>query len=96
MQLDSRISKNPQVSYANIGNDLVIMNLANNAYYRVNKIGADIWALLDASPTLQEICDQIKSQYNIDFERCLADVTTFISNMVNKGVLTVGENTQTV
>lgn len=87
MNLTSKIVINAHVSHAVVDNELIIINLENNAYFRMNNIGADVWALLENKPSLQEICNAIQARYEIDVDTCLKDISQLLIAMIKNGIL---------
>lgn len=87
MHLTSKIVINAHVSHAVIDDELIIINLENNAYFRMNRIGADVWALLEKKPSLQEIFTAIQARYDVDVDTCLKDISQLLLAMIKNGIL---------
>ena len=79
----TEISRNPEVAYAKIDDDVVMYGPEDGLCYGLNEVSAMIWSLLEYKPmSLNAICEQIKQQYEVEDEQCLKDVSTFIDSMI--------------
>jgi len=74
-----------------LGGETVILDIPSGQYYALSEIGARIWQLLEKPQSLTDVCDQLAQEYNVDRNRCEADVSALISQMASHGLITYGE-----
>lgn len=90
LTLTSKISRNPDVSYTQIDNDLVMMGPNDDLFYGVNDTGTKIWSLLEFNDlTFGEINEHIQQGYEVAEVDCLKDLTQFVESMVAQNMLIV-------
>jgi len=87
-ELNSILSRNPDVVTRKTGNEYVLVPIANNiadmnSVYTLNETGAFIWELIDGKKNVEEIIYALTSEYEIDFEAAASDVYSFIRDMSN-------------
>lgn len=88
--LTSKISRNPDVSYTQIDNDLVMMGPKDDLFYGVNDTGTKIWSLLEFNDlTFGAIHERIQQEYEVTEAACLEDLTQFVEAMVAQNMLVV-------
>jgi hypothetical protein len=63
---------------------VVVLNLSDGVYYYLSDTAADIWQLLDRPRTIAEIGDELVAAYEVDRDRCLAAVDTFLDDLAAK------------
>lgn len=83
LDLSQQISRNPDVGFTQIDDDLVMMGPNDNLFYGVNAMGTKIWSLLECnSLSLSEICEVIQRDYDVHEQQCIDDVTRFVEEMM--------------
>jgi hypothetical protein len=90
--LKSILSHSPDVVTKKVGDEYVLVPIANNiadmdSVYTLNETGAFIWDLLNGSRSVEEIINELTTEYDIDIETATADVFEFADNL--KGYLIV-------
>lgn len=55
----------------------------------LNEVAAVVWNLADGSRSLVEISTHVMTEYEVSEEEALADVTEFVTEMVNAGFMSV-------
>ncbi len=63
-------------------------NVANmNQVYNLNEVASFIYDNIDGEKTIDEVQKALVSNYEVTQEEALNDITYFINDMVNRGVL---------
>jgi hypothetical protein len=80
--------KNPDFVQREIAGEFILIpikrNLAeSNNLFVLNESGAAAWKLIDGKRTLQEICDQILTEYNTSQEQINQDLNTLFSDLLS-------------
>jgi Coenzyme PQQ synthesis protein D (PqqD) len=65
----------------------VIMNIAEGRFFGLNAVGRRIWERLAAPQTLAELSAAIGGDFAVDAATCQAEVTRFVGDMVNRGII---------
>lgn len=90
LSLTTKISRNPEVAFTQIDDDLVMMGPKDNLFYGVNSIGTKIWSLLEFKVlSLNEICECIQHEYEVTEAQCIDDTMHFITDLVEQNMLVI-------
>ena len=87
MDQNTLIKRNEELLSSEMDDELVMMNLENNNYFGLNKIGKDIWEQLDEPITLENLCKSLTQKYDVSFEQCKNDVSIFIDKLVEVNIV---------
>jgi len=77
----------PAVIADDIDGEIVIMNLERGSYYGLDTVGADIWRMVMARKTGQDISARISSHFGVDVESVRKDVSALIAKMLENELL---------
>jgi Coenzyme PQQ synthesis protein D (PqqD) len=73
----------PQVINETIDGEAIMINLATGSYYSLDRVGGDVWALLDASLPVDDIVVQLGRRYDgaeDDIRRAVDDLLQRLSS----------------
>jgi hypothetical protein len=70
-----------------LSGEAVILNLNSEHYFGLDAVGTRMWALLASSPTIQPAFDALLAEYAVDADTLRRDLTDFITNLVEHGLL---------
>jgi hypothetical protein len=73
-----------------LSGEAVILHLKDSIYYGLDPVGASIWKLLQTPKTIPEIRDAIMEEYDVDAERCEADLRALLKELAAKKLVVVG------
>ncbi|MER8650881.1 PqqD family protein [Mesorhizobium sp. M0586] len=68
------------------GNGLALLDMRSNIYYSLNSVGAYIWELIQEPRPISEIRSAVLDRYNVDPERCRADVDGLLKGLADAGL----------
>jgi hypothetical protein len=71
-----------------IDDESVILHLERGTYYGFNEVGTEIWEFAQEPRTVDEICQMVQDSYDVDGERCLADVRELVSELLEVDLVT--------
>lgn len=81
-----RVSATKDAVACEFGNGLALLNVKSNIYYSLNSVGAFIWELIQEPKPILEIRDAVLARYNVDPERCKADVDGLLKGLADNGL----------
>jgi Coenzyme PQQ synthesis protein D (PqqD) len=73
----------PQVINETIDGEAIMINLATGSYYSLDRVGGDVWTLLEASLTVDDIVAQLGQRYDAaedDIRRGVSDLVQRLSD----------------
>ena len=83
---DDLVSATKDAVACEFGNGLALLNLKSNIYYSLNSVGAFIWELIQEPRSLVAIQGAVLAHYNVDPERCRADVDALLKGLADNGL----------
>ena len=83
---DSVFSKSPNVVFRQIGDESILIPIANEVgdlsnIYNLNEVGTRIWDLIDGERDVTEICGLITDEYDIQMNDVMNDMHEFLGNL---------------
>src|SRR5438132_4315256 len=91
--VDTRVTRNPDLVSAEVGNEVVMLHLAKNAYYDADAIGADIWRRLATPIRVADLRDRLMERYHVDAATCESDVLAFLNHARREGLIQICDET---
>lgn len=85
----ARISIVADVLASELGSEIVMLNLRDATYYGLDEVGAEVWRLLHTPTTLGRIVDALVELYDVEAERCRADVRNLLAELADRGLVEV-------
>ncbi|ESX48039.1 hydrogenase expression protein HypA [Mesorhizobium sp. L103C119B0] len=81
-----RMSASKDAVACEFGNGLALLDMRSNIYYSLNGVGAYIWELIQEPRPISEIRSAVLDRYNVDPERCKADVDGLLKGLADAGL----------
>ena len=75
--------------YSELGDEAVILNLANGKYYGINPVGVTIWKTIRTPASLSDIEEAIIREFEVDLETCREEALRFLEKMVEEQLVKV-------
>lgn len=75
------IRRREEVHSAKVDEEVVMFDAEDGAYFALGVHGSRIWELLEEPRTLEELCASLQEEYDVEPERCLADVSGFVEEL---------------
>jgi len=81
-----RVSASKDAVACEFGNGLALLDMRSNIYYSLNSVGAYIWELIQEPKPISEIRNAVLERYNVEPERCKADVDGLLKGLADAGL----------
>lgn len=72
---------------ADVADDAILLDIDSGYFFQLNRTGAKIWAFVEEPQTLGALCAHMAANYKVDVETCRSDVTEFVADLIERGVL---------
>jgi hypothetical protein len=72
-----------------VGDETIVLSLDTGEYYGLSGVGGRIWDLLQSPTTGKEILNVIGKEYDVDPDRCRADVMDFLDTLAEEELVDV-------
>ncbi len=79
----------PKVILETFDDEVVIVNLDSGNYYSLDKVGADIWGLLESGASLQETVSAIAGSYNGDHDDMKAGINRLVEELQEENLIVI-------
>ena len=74
-----------------LGGEAVLLNLDTGVYYGLDTVGTRIWKLLQQPRSIAELRDVIIDEFDVDPDRCEADLGPFVDSLNSYGLVGPGD-----
>lgn len=78
--------RNEQLIAANMGEEVVMMDIVSGRYYSLGVTGGTIWNILSVPADLDTIVQKLLLEFAIDEEMCKIQVREFLNDAVEKNI----------
>ena len=82
------VAAKDQVS-SDLAGETVLLSMQSAMYYGLDEVGSRIWELVREPIRVSDIRDSITREYEVEPERCEADVLEFLRELADKGLIEV-------
>jgi Coenzyme PQQ synthesis protein D (PqqD) len=86
---DVVIARNEGLLTAEVDGELMAMSIDRGTCYGLNGSGTRIWALIAEPCTVDDLCAQLLSEYDVDAEQCRSEVIDLLVELRAEGLITV-------
>lgn len=74
---------------ADLADEAVILDVQSGAYYGLDEVGALIWALIQEPKAVDEVCQVLLQQYDVEADSCERDLVAFLQELADQGLIEV-------
>jgi hypothetical protein len=89
MKLSDKVTVPEQVLARQVGDETVMLDLANGTYFGLDPVGARVWQLLGEGRTLEEVCEAMAGEYEVTRDDIERDVMSLVEELANRGLIVV-------
>lgn len=79
--------RNQETISGQIDDEIVMVDIEKGSYFSLNPVATRIWELLEQPLTLDSLCDQLLTEYDVLPEQCRTDVTDHLAEMETLGLV---------
>lgn len=70
-----------------IDKEIVVMDMDSNQYLSFNKIGTRIWELMKDPISIEDICNELLKEYNVNSKVCYNEVCSFLEGLKKEKII---------
>ena len=90
--MSTRFVKDNQTVTRSIAGETIIVPIASgigdlNSIYTLNEVGTSIWQLIDGQRSVDEIVENIESEFEVSKEEASQDVFDFLTALETEGLI---------
>ena len=90
MNLSDKVTIPAQVMSREVGDETVILDLANGTYYGLDPVGARIWQLMAEGQTLTQVCELMLADFEVTREVIEHDVLALVQTLLERQLVSAG------
>ncbi|MGH9379708.1 MAG: PqqD family protein [Thermoanaerobaculia bacterium] len=83
-----RFAVAPHVEFTEVEGDYVLMDLKSGVYLGLDPVASQIWQSLSDHGDVGRAADELCRRFRVERERALADIETWVGELVERGLLT--------
>ncbi|HEX3717564.1 MAG TPA: PqqD family protein [Verrucomicrobiae bacterium] len=85
----TQIKAGNDVIFAELGDEISLLNNSSGIYYTLNVVGANIWRQMGQPKTLIEIKNRLLKEFDVDDARCEHDLFRIVTELRAHGLIEV-------
>lgn len=89
LTVNATVARVDEIITAPLGEDLMMMSVAQGAYFGLDEVGATIWSHLAAPIVVADLCAALQAEFAVTAEQCQADVVAFLTALRDAGLVHV-------
>ena len=87
MKLSEKVHVARDVMARKVGDETVMLDLANGTYFGLDPVGTRIWELMGEGMTLAEICDVMMNEFEVSRDVIERDVARLADELAERGLI---------
>jgi len=87
LTLDSRVVVSDDQVHTSLGDEAVILGLADGVYYGLDAVGARVWSLVATPRRVSEIVAIVMDEFDVSAERCQRDVLSLLGELAERRLI---------
>jgi len=84
---DNHVRRIDEQVHCAIEGNVVVMTLADGAYFELNPVGARIWDEIAEPVRVSDLVNRLVDDYDVDAETCRSEVTEWLTRMHELGLV---------
>lgn len=89
ISLTTKVRRTDTVFSSSVGDDLVIFDHEKGVYYGAGTVGEAIWTMMSEARRIDELCDRLMDEFDVDRPTCESEVQAFVQDLVDSGLAQV-------
>lgn len=89
MNLPDSVTIPIQVMARQVGDDIVILDLASGTYFGLDSVGARIWQLIGEGKMLADVCEVLLAEYEVTREELERDLARLLDELHSRDLISM-------
>jgi hypothetical protein len=86
-ELAIRIRRKAQVTCRRLADRAMLLDGASGRCFELNRLGSEVWSLLDGEQTLEEVCGKLNDVLAVPAQTLRSDVSRFAASLMDAGLV---------
>lgn len=70
-----------------VGDEIVLMNIETGKYLGINRVGTEVWNLLEQPKTFNQLLEEILNEFEVTKQQAEDEVKIFLSQLDNYNLI---------
>ena len=92
LPISAPLARSGAAVFTELDDQVVMLDTEGGKYYELDPVGSRIWVLLEGEPSIAELRDALAAEFEVDAETCLNDLAEFLENLIELGLVAVGQH----
>lgn len=79
--------RNNETISGRLHDELVMMDIEKGKYFSLNQVATTIWDMLEQPLSLEEVCNKLTDEFDIDPVQCRKEVESYLDEMQKLGLV---------
>ena len=84
-----RFKQHPAVVFSELDNQITLFQSKTCDYLVLNETGSAIWQALQTAQTLNQICDLLCAEFNVERSICIQETTNWLEQAININIIAI-------
>lgn len=89
INLKSMIQRNDDLVSCDLDGETMLMSVKTGKYYGIDPMGSRIWALLETTRSVFEICTVLLAEFDVERQLCERDSLAFLNKLSQENLIKV-------
>jgi coenzyme PQQ synthesis protein D (PqqD) len=86
--MNGKVSRKADCVAATVADELVVMSVDLGRYFGLNLTAARVWELLEEPRTVDELCESLAQEYEVERGTCELEITALLEDLRKEGLVT--------
>ena len=82
-----RFKQHPAVVFSELDDQITLFQSKTCDYLVLNETGSAIWQALQSTQTLNQICDLLCAEFNVERSICIQETANWLEQAINKNII---------
>ena len=82
-----KLVRSQELLEADVNGEIVALHIDKGQCYGMNEVASRVWALLAEPVSLDQICETLTQEYEIDQATCAAEVGELVGELKSEGLV---------
>ena len=79
--------RNNETITGRLQDELVMMDIDKGKYFSLNPVATRIWDLLEKPLSIDELCNLLMEEYDVEAGQCFSEVESLLAEMKKLGII---------
>ncbi|MRJ42959.1 MULTISPECIES: PqqD family protein [Idiomarina] len=89
IDLESKVQRHPDLVFALMGEEVVMMSEDQDNYLGLNGVASKIWTMLEEPHVVNVLCTKLQQEFEVSKEQCEQDLLFFLNDMQQKKLIQI-------